>query len=394
MATTPRHRDPLSSTHRPDDRPAVAGRDSRPNALQRLHVERGQSAWLDLLTRGALKDGSLSRLIADGIRGVTANPAALNNAIGDSPAYDEQLSWLFSRGWSPDKAYLELAATDVQAACALLLSTYDRSRGLDGLVSLGLPSDPSRRTQDAVVTACRFHRRVDRPNFVLAIPATSNSIPVIRAMIAAGRSVNVTSIFSIDRYSTVIEAYLSGLETFIGRDGDPASVHSVASFPLSMVDAAVDRRLERLGDVRALELRGLSAVAQAKLAYRQFEEWFDSDRWSRLARAGANPQRPLWTSSAPGHETRCVSPYVEDLAVPNSVHALSESTVTALLENGKALPSLGIDTRGAAGVLSELAAKGVDLRLVGAALEQSSAATSRESFSRVLRRLATRRRDR
>jgi transaldolase len=293
-----------------------------------------------------------------------------------------------------DTAYLELAATDVQAACALLLSTYDRSQGVDGLVSLGLPPIPSRRTQDAVVAACHFHRRIDRPNFLLAIPATSSGIPVIRAMIAAGRSVNVTSIFSIERYSTVIEAYLSGLETFIGRGGDPATVHSVASFPLSMVDAAVDRRLERLGGVRALELRGLSAVAQAKLAYRQFEEWFASDRWSRLALAGANPQRPLWTSAAPDDETRRVSPYVEDLVVPNSVHALSESTVIALLENGTALPALGIDARDAAGVLSELAAKGIDLRYVGAALEQNCAASSRESFSRALRRLATRRRHR
>jgi len=211
-------------------------------------------------------------------------------------------------------------------------------------------------------------------------------------MVAAGRSVNVTSIFSIDRYSTVIEAYLSGLEAFVGRGGDPASVHSVASFPLSILDAAVDQRLERLGDVRSLELRGLSAVAQAKLAYRQFEEWFASDRWSRLARAGANPQRPLWASPAPDEETRCVSPYVEDLIVPNSILALSESTVIALLENGVPLPGLGLDARDAAGVLSELAAKGIDLRYVGAALEQSSAASSRESFSRALRRLAARRR--
>src|SRR4029078_10074385 len=152
--------------------------------------------------------------------------------------------------------------------------------------------------------------------------AARSVIAVSRARIAAGRSVNVTSIFSIDRYSTVIEAYLSGLETLIGRGGDPATVHSVASFPLSILDAAVDQRLERLGDVRSLELRGLSAVARAKLAYRQFEEWFASDRWARLARAGANPQRPLWTSTAPDEDTR-VSPYVEDLVLPNSILALS-----------------------------------------------------------------------
>jgi len=341
-------------------------------------------------------------MIAAGIRGVTANPAALTRAIGDSPAYDEQLSWLFSRVWSLDKVYLELVATDVLAACALLLTTYERSQGLDGLVSLEVPPlltprmKPRRapRMEDAVVAARRLHQRIDRPNFLVAIPATSSGLPLIRAMISAGRSVNITSIFSIDRYSSVIDAYLSGLETFIGRGGDPATVHSVASFPLSMVDAEVDRRLERLGDSRALELRGLSAVAQAKLAYGQFEEWFASDRWAPLARAGARPQRPLWTSFAPGAETGAVSPYVEDLVAPNSIHALSESTVAALLENGMRNPSFGIDARDAADILSDLAGRGIDLGNVGAVVERRSAASSRDVVVRALSRLSERRQPR
>jgi transaldolase len=210
-------------------------------------------------------------------------------------------------------------------------------------------------------------------------------------MISAGRSVNVTSVVSIDRYSTVIDAYLSGLETFIGRGGDPATVHSVASFPLSTIDEEVDRRLERLGDSRALELRGLGAVAQAKLAYRQFEEWFSSDRWARLARAGATPQRPLWASSAPGEETGAVSAYVEDLVAPNTVQALSGSTVDALVENGPGKPSLGIDTRDAAAILSELAHRGLDLGNVGAVVERRAAASSREAVARALTLLTARR---
>ena len=372
----------------------VAGRVSGPSTLLRLYVEQGQSPWLDHLTRGSLEDGSLGRVIAAGIRGVTANPAALNRAIGDSPAYDEQLSWLFSRGWLLDKAYLELAATDVLAACALLLPAYERSQGRDGLVSLEMPPLPMPRTEDGIVAARRLHQRIDRPNFLVAIPATSQGLPAVQAMISAGRNVNVTSIFSIDRYSKVIDAYLSGLETFIGRGGDPATVHSVASFPLSMVDAEVDRRLARFGDSRALELHGLSAVAQAKLAYRLFEERFSSDRWSRLARAGASPQRTLWTSAAPGAETHCVSRYVEDLIAPNSVHALSESTVATLLENGIGSPALGIDTRDAAGILSELAARGIDLGEVGAVLEQRSAASSQNVLVRALSRLSARRQHR
>ncbi len=301
-----------------------------------------------------------------------------------------------------ERVYLELAATDILAACALLLPAYETSQGLDGLVSLEVPSLlasrlpplPAPRTEDSIVAARRLHQRIDRPNFLVAIPATPRGLPLIRAMISAGRSVNITSIVSIDRYSTVIDAYLSGLETFIGRGGDPATVHSVASFPLAMVDEEVDRRLERLGDSRALELRGLSAVAQAKLAYRQFEEWFASDRWARLARAGATPQRPLWASSVPGAETGWVSPYVEDLVAPNSIHALSESTIAALQENGLGNPTLGIDTRAAAGILSDLAARGIDLGNVGAVVERRNAASSRDVLVRALSRLSARRQPR
>jgi transaldolase len=398
MPISPRQADRCCATDRRAEPLTRARRGSGPSGLLRLYVEHGQSSWLDQLTRESLDDGSLGRLIAAGIRGVTANPAALARAVGESPAYDEQLSWLSSTGWSLGRVYLELAATDVLAACALLLPTYERSQGLDGFVSLEVPPLlprtpplPAARTADAMVAACRLHERVNRPNFLVAIPATQRGLPVIRAMISAGRSVNVTSVVSIDRYSTVIDAYLSGLETFIGRGGDPATVHSVASFPVSTIDEEVDRRLERLGDSRALELRGLGAVAQAKLAYRQFEEWFSSDRWARLARAGATPQRPLWASSAPGEETGAVSAYVEDLVAPNTVQALSGSTVDALVENGPGKPSLGIDTRDAAAILSELAHRGLDLGNVGAVVERRTAASSREAVARALTELTARR---
>jgi len=372
----------------------VTGQVSGPTALLRLYVERGQSPWLDHLTRGSLEGGSLAQAIAAGIRGVTADPAAHANAMGDAPEYDEQASWLFSTGCSVEEAFLELAATDVLAACSLLSPVYDRSQGLDGLVSVEVPPLPAPRTEDAIVAARQLGNRIDKPNLLVAIPATSRGLRVIRAMISSGRNVNVTSIFSIERYSSVIDAYLSGLETFIGRGGDPATVHSVASFPLSMVDAEVDRRLERLGDSRALELRGLTAVAQAKLAHRMFEEWFSSDRWSRLAGVGSRPQRLLWTSSAPGAETSGVNHYVEDLVAPNSIHALSESTVATLLENGMTVPALGIDTRDAAGILSALAARGIDLGDIGAVLEERCAARSQTSLVRALSRLSARRRHR
>jgi transaldolase len=244
------------------------------------------------------------------------------------------------------------------------------------------------------VAARRLHHRLDRPNVLVAIPATTSGLAVTRAMISAGRNVNVTSIYSLDRYSSVIEAYLSGLETFVAGGGDPACVHSVASFPLSTVDAEVDRRLERLGVTSALELLGLSAVAQAKLAHRQFEEWFSSDRWSRLARVGARPQRLLWMSSDASTETDSLTRYVEDLIAPDTVHSFSESTVAELLKRGPASPALGVDTYEAAAILSQLAARGVDLDDIGGVLEHRRATTIQKAGVRALSRLAARRRHR
>jgi transaldolase len=362
-----------------------------PSTLVRLHVEGGQSPWLDHLTRESLEDGSLARMVASGIRGVAADPVVLARAIAESPAYDEQLAGLLSRGASPEGAFVELAVSDVAAACRLLLGVHEGSRGQDGLVSLELPPLPTGRQEDAIVAAGRLLERIDQPNFLLAIPATSRGLVLARAMISAGRSVNVTAIFSTDRYSQVIDAYLSGLETLIGRGGDPSRVHSVASFDLRMVDAEVDSRLERLGDSRSLGLRGLGAVAQAKLAYRQFDEWFGSDRWARLARAGASPQRPLWTASAPADEDGWISPYVGDLIAPRSIHALSQPTADALLEAGRHGPALGIDTRDAAAIVSGLAARGVDLGTMAGLLERRSTARSRAAFVRAVCRLSKRR---
>jgi transaldolase len=361
-----------------------------PSVLQGLYDAEGQSPWLDHLSRADIPSGRLGRRVAAGIRGITANPAVLALALETSPAYDEQLSWLFSTGCTAQEAYRELAATDVLAACALLRPVYETSQTVDGFVSIEVAPTLARSTRGALAAARRLRQRIDRPNLLVAIPATPEGIPAIQATVSAGRSIHATSIFSNDRYSAVIDAYLSGLEAFVARGGDPSAVHGVASFSLSPVDAEVDRRLDRLDSRDAGELRGLAAVAQARLAYRLFEERFSTERWARLARCGAHPQRLLWASSGTDLEADPISTYVEDLIAPNTVHTLSEATVAALEENGLAAPARGIDAREAAAVLSDLGAVGIDLDDISVRLENQTAAFSQRSLDSVLERLSAR----
>jgi transaldolase len=342
-------------------------------------------------------------MVAAGVRGVTANPTVLARALEVSAEYDEQLSWLLSTGCTVEETYRELAATDVLAACTVLETLYQTSQAMDGFVSIEVAPDLARRTRGAMAAARRLHQRIDRPNLLVAVPATPRGIPALQAMISSGRNINATSIFSLDRHSAVIDAYLAGLETFIAQGGDPATVHGVASFSLSPVDAEVDRRLEQLGGRRASELRGLAAVAQATLAYRLFEERFSTERWTRLAPRGGTPLRLLWTSAhtspttdAPttaetdtevGHGSERISRYVEALTMPNTAHALSESTVMALMANGAQTDTISVDPREAAGVMSELGALGIDLDKVAVSLEAQYAEKAQHCLDTVLSRL-------
>lgn len=389
-----------SAPERPLSAPGTAtGPHRGPSPLLRMYVERGQSPWLDHLTREAVTSGRLSRMVAAGVRGVTADPTALAKALDVSAEYDEQLSWLFSTGCTEEEAYREVAATDVQAACAVLHPVHQTSQAVDGFVSIEVAPALARRTRGAMAAARRLHQRIDRPNLMVAIPATPQGIPAVHAMVSAGSNINAISIFSIDRYSTVIDAYLSGLETFVAQGGDPATVHGVASLSLGPVDAEVDRRLDGQGGRRAFELRGLAGVAQATLAYRLFEERFSTERWARLANQGGTPQRLMWTSAQTnpttdpktGVETSSaadhIGRYVEDLIMPHTIQALSESTVAAMMENGAGTGVLGLGTREAAGVLSDLGAAGIDLDDVGLMLETQTANNAQHSLDGVLSRL-------
>jgi transaldolase len=351
--------------------------------LQRLFDEQGQSPWLDNLTRTDLRAGTLAALVKAGVRGVTANPTIFARAIEGSDAYDEQFAELIGRGSGVPEAYWDLVIDDVRAALAVLRPTFDASGGTDGFVSIEVAPELARDPAGTVAQAHELHRRIAEPNLLVKIPATAEGVPAIATMIGAGRSINVTLIFSLERYEQVIEAYLSGLETVAERGGDLASVHSVASFFVSRVDTEVDRRLDALGTTQCRALRGSAALAQARLAYRIFEDRFAGERWRRLADLGARVQRPLWASTSTKDPARPDTLYVDGLIGPRTVTTLPEATIAAFEDHGNVART--VDAAGdAAAVLGRLAAAGVDLRDVGRTLEDQGVAAFHESFAHVL----------
>jgi transaldolase len=271
--------------------------------------------------------------VADGIRGVTANPTIFAKAILGSTDYDEQFAALTAAGCPLEDAYWQLVVDDVTAALAVLRPVFDASAGTDGFVSVEVAAELARDTRGTLIAARALHERIAAPNLFVKIPATAEGIPAVRAMIAEGRSVNITLIFSLARYEQVIEAYLSGLEAFADRGGDPSGVHSVASFFVSRVDTEVDRRLAA-GTREALALRGQAAIAQAKLAYRLFQESVAGERWQRLAGRGAHPQRPLWASTSAKNPDYPDTRYVDELIGPGTVNTLPEATIAAFTDHG------------------------------------------------------------
>jgi transaldolase len=355
--------------------------------LQRLYHEQGQSPWLDNLTRVHLSDGTLGRMVADGIRGVTANPTILAKAIEGSDAYDEQFSTLVAKGRTVEDAYWDLVVDDIAGALGVLRPTFDAGGGTDGFVSIEVAPEIARDTDATIAAARDLHERIDRPNLFVKIPATAEGVPAIQAMIAEGRSINITLIFSLGRYAEVIEAYLAGLEALARRGGDLASVHSVASFFVSRVDTEVDRRLDAIGGGEALALRGRAAVAQAKLAYRLFRDRFAGERWERLAAQGARLQRPLWASTSTKNPAYPDTLYVDDLIGPDTVNTLPEATIAAFEDHGTVARTIdrGVDDAGA--VMRALAAAGVDMDDVGRVLEDQGVAAFHESFDHVLHTL-------
>jgi transaldolase len=355
--------------------------------LQQLSHDLGQSPWLDNLSRVYLRDGTLARMVDDGIRGVTANPTIFAKAIEGSDAYDDQFGRLIAAGWSTNDAYWDLVVDDVSNTLALFRPMFDLSAGGDGFVSVEVAPELANDTAGTIVAARGLHERIAQPNLFVKIPATPEGVPAIQAMIAEGRSINITLIFSLERYAEVIEAYLSGLEALAERGGDPSAVHSVASFFVSRVDTEVDKRLQGVGTSQADELRGRAAVAQAKLAYQLFRERFQGERWERLAALGARLQRPLWASTSTKNPAYPDTLYVDELIGPDTVNTLPEATIAAFEDHGRLARTIDQGADDAAEVMRRLAAIGIDMADVGTTLEVAGARAFHESFAGVLEML-------
>ncbi len=264
-------------------------------------------------------------------------------------------------------------------ACRVLRPLYDQSGGGDGFVSLEVAPSLAHNTEGTIEAARNLHERIKLPNLMVKIPATKAGIPAIRQMIAEGRNTNVTLIFSLERHAEVMEAYVSGLEGFVGGGGDPAQVHSVASFFVSRVDTEVDRRLEKLG-AQGEGLEGKAAVAQAKLAYRQFTRVFSGDRWATMQSQGAHRQRPLWASTSTKNPKYPDLLYVDNLIGPHTVNTMPDATVAAFLDHGTVDRTIDRDVDEAEAALEQLAAVGIDIADVARLLEDEGVASFAKSF--------------
>lgn len=348
--------------------------------LHDLFQKQGQSPWLDNLRRDWIHDGTLQGWLDLGVRGVTSNPSIFQKAMTAGDAYDEQFAELVGGGATVDEAYWAMVDRDIRDALALLRPVYDESGGTDGFVSLELAPDLARDTAASTAEARRFHTEIDQPNLMIKIPGTAEGIPAIRAMVAEGRNINITLIFGLARYAEVMEAYIGGLEDLLAADGDPATVQGVASFFISRVDTEVDRRLDAIGTPEALALRGRAAVAQGKLAYRQFQETFRGDRWNTLVAAGAKVQRPLWASTSTKNPEYRKTLYVDTLIGPDTVNTLPEATLEDFEREGTVARTVADGVDEAQAVFDQLAEVGVDMGDVARVLEDEGVASFAKAF--------------
>ncbi len=295
----------------------------------------GVSIWLDDLSRGRIESGNLTDLVKDRhVVGVTTNPTIFAAALADGERYDDQVRKLAAEGADVSKATFELTTEDVRNACDIMRPTYDADHK-DGRVSIEVDPFLAHDTDGTVKSAQDLWHAVDRPNVLIKIPATDEGLPAIRRATAEGISVNVTLIFSLDRYRKVMDAYLSGLEDAKEAGIDLSTIHSVASFFVSRVDTEVDKRLDAIGTDEADALRGEAAVANARLAYAAYEQVFSGDRWQALTDAGAHAQRPLWASTGVKDERYPDTKYVTDLVVADTVNTMPEKTLEAFADHGE-----------------------------------------------------------
>jgi transaldolase len=350
-------------------------------ADSRLHqlAELGQSVWIDSLSREWLKTGELKRLMEeDAVTGVTSNPTIFQKAMAEGDWYNDQIRNVIAQENDVKEIFLQLAMSDIEEACDLLRPVWDEGDGKDGYVSMEVDPNLAYDTTATIEEAARFHDWAERPNLYVKIPATQPGLAAIEEMIARGRSINVTLIFSLDRHMEVADAYIRGLERLVESGGDPAAIGSVASYFVSRVDTEADKRLDEAGRP---ELKGKLAVANAKLAYQNYKDKFSGPRWDALAEKGATPQWCLWAStSTKNPEYRDVL-YIEELIGPGTVNTMPHETVEAFQDHGNVALTLeeGIDE--ARQVFEQLAAAGIDYADVTDTLEREGVQKFIDSFT-------------
>jgi transaldolase len=373
--------------------------------MTKIHelAELGQSIWLDYIRRSFISNGKLQSLIDMGLRGMTSNPSIFEKAIAHSDDYDNALERMSREGKSVDEIYTSLTVEDIQQAADLLRPVYDKTGGDDGYVSLEVNPTLAHNTQETISEAKRLWSLVDRPNLMIKIPATRQGLEAITQTIAAGLNINVTLIFSLERYAEVMAAYIAGLEIRLDEGHSVDHIASVASFFVSRIDTKVDKRLEAIiqkgGQHAKLahSLRGQAAVAKAKIAYSQFKEVFERDPYSRggkfrtLEAKGAHLQRPLWASTSTKNPAYSDIKYVQELIGRHTVNTLPQETLEHFLDHGSVRLTLEEDMNQAHFVLESLEDIGVSMQQVTKELEDEGVAAFSHSFNSLMQSIEEKR---
>jgi transaldolase len=344
-----------------------------------------QSVWIDFLSRDLLQTGELERRMRDDvIVGVTSNPTIFQKAISQGERYDAQLKEILESGETdPKEIFLQLSSHDIADACDLLRKVWDEGQGLDGYVSWEVDPTLAYDRDATIAEAKRLHEWIERPNLYVKIPATEPGLGAIEEMIAAGRNINVTLIFSLERHKEVMEAYIRGVERLVEAGGDPAIVHSVASFFVSRVDTEADKRLDAIGG-DATQLKGKLGVANAKLAYQNYLETFSGPRWEALEAKGATKQRCLWASTSTKNPDYRDVLYVEELIGPETVNTMPEETIQAFQDHGSVALTLTQDVDAARKLFDDLREAGIDYDDVTDTLEREGVQKFSDSFDELM----------
>ncbi|HLY24563.1 MAG TPA: transaldolase [bacterium] len=380
---------------------STGGKAGRARDAIRELLDAGQSVWLDYIHRGILKSGEFKRMVEGGIRGVTSNPTIFEKAITGSHDYDEQISRLAADGKSTTEIYEALVVDDIRAAADTLRPVHDATGGADGFVSVEVSPLLAHDTEGTIQEVRRWNTLIGRPNVMVKIPGTAEGFPAIEEMIAEGRHINITLLFSIDAYRKVQEAYLRGLERRVAAGQPVHQISSVASFFVSRIDTEADKRLEARAAAAPPEqaealraLRGKVAVANAKLAYRLFQETFGGARWKALASRGARVQRPLWASTSTKNPAYPDLLYVETLVGRDTINTLPPQTIEALRDHGRVAPDAvtqGVDE--ADRVFAKLHELGLSIDAITQAVLDAGVQAFADSFNQLMKAISSRGQD-